>query len=487
MTLKTPKRIVDAFDPGSFRVNGHQIVDLLADYMEQAFKGSKDMPVLPETNPSKFYKEWKEKEAENKTIIDIAKEVIEKSNHQHHPHYIGHQVASVVPVAALCDFITSFLNNSVAVFELSPIQTIMEKEVISTFCKLIDFPKTSGGFVTSGGSLGNLTALLAARQVKGSGNCWKEGISRNSNLSVLVSEQAHYSCKRHMQIMGFGEKNIIQVSSEQNGSISPDAIRKSYQQATENGKKVFAIIASACSTSTGVFDPLEFIADFCEEKDLWFHVDGAHGAATIFSKKYAFLLKGIERADSVVWDAHKMMMVPSLATAVLFRRHEDSFKAIQQDAPYLYKNKLAKEENWYDASLRNLECTKNGMSFKIYACLKILGTDFYDDYITKVYDQARAFAEMIKQTADFELAAEPESNILCFRHINSELSVDETNKLQKQILEQILASGEFYFVQTVHKGIVYLRCTIMNPLTNETHFKKLLDKIKEVALLEKMK
>ena len=481
MTLKTPEKIINAFNHDTFRKNGHQIVDMLADYMEKAVNGSSDIPILPETNPAKYYKEWKEKESERNTIIDIAQEVIEKSNHQHHPHYIGHQVASVLPVAALCDFITSFLNNSVAVFELSPIQTIMEKEVISTFCKLIDFPETSGGFVTSGGSLGNLTALLAARQVKGAGNCWKEGITENSNMSILVSEQAHYSCKRHMQIMGFGQNNIIQVPSDQNGCLSPEAIKKSYKEATENGKRVFAVIASACSTSTGVFDPLEFIADFCEENDLWFHVDGAHGAPTIFSKKYAYLLKGIERADSVVWDAHKMMMVPSLATAVLFRRHEDSFKAIQQDAPYLYKDKLAKEENWYDASLRNLECTKNGMSFKIYACLKLLGNEFYDEYITKVYDQARIFADMIKQTTDFQLAAEPQSNILCFRYINNELSADESNKLQKQILEQILASGEFYFVQTVHKGAVCLRCTIMNPLTNETHFQKLLNKIREVA------
>ena len=182
-----------------------------------------------------------------------------------------------------------------------------------------------------------------------------------------------------------------------------------------------------------------------------------------------------------------MMMVPSLATAVLFRRHEDSFKAIQQDAPYLYKDKLAKEDNWYDASLRNLECTKNGMGFKIYACLKLLGVEFYDDYITKVYDQARIFAEMIKQSTDFEIAAEPESNILCFRYINNKFSADETDKLQKQILEQILESGEFYFVQTVHKGIVYLRCTIMNPLTNEIHFNKLIKKIREIALLERMK
>lgn len=480
MTLGTPERILKALDSDSFRKNGHQIVDLLADYMEQAFKGAQDMAVLPETKPAEFYKRWKEGEGENKTFIDIVKDVVAKSNHLHHPHYIGHQVAVALPMAALCDFITSFLNNSVAVFEMSPIQTLMEREVVSSFCKLIGFPENSGGFVTSGGSLGNLTALLAARQVKARGNCWKEGVGKNLDMAVLVSEQAHYSCKRHMQIMGFGEESIIQVPSEQNGSISAEAIRVSYDLATKEGKNVFAVIASACSTSTGVFDPLEFIADFCEEKGLWFHVDGAHGAPTIFSKKYAYLLNGIERADSVIWDVHKMMMVPSLATAVLFRRYEDSFKAIQQEAPYLYKDKLVKEDNWHDASLRNLECTKNGMSFKVYACLKLLGTEFYDDYITKVYDQARIFGEMVKETEDFELAAEPESNILCFRYIKGGLSEEETDVLQKQVLEKVLASGEFYLVRTIHKGAMYLRCTIMNPLTNEKHFGKLLKKIREV-------
>src|SRR5690606_595012 len=113
---------------------------------------------------------------------------------------------------------------------------------------------------------------------------------------------------------------------------------------------------------------------FCKEKDLWFHVDGAHGASIIVSEKYKHLLKGVECADSIVWDAHKMLLMPSLSTAVIFRNGRDSYRPFSQAASYLFHGDP--EDEWYNLGQRTLECTKNNMAAKLYICLMACGTDF---------------------------------------------------------------------------------------------------------------
>ena len=139
-------------------------------------------------------------------------------------------------------------------------------------------------------------------------------------------------------------------------------------RATRAGRKAIAVVASAGSTATGAFDPLEPVADFAQAHGLWFHVDGAHGAAASLSPKYRAQVKGIERADSVVWDAHKGLLMPALVTAVLFRDGARSFDAFSQEAHYLFHGDGDDARPYSDVGLRTLECTKEMMPLKVYAC-----------------------------------------------------------------------------------------------------------------------
>jgi L-2,4-diaminobutyrate decarboxylase len=245
------------------------------------------------------------------------------------------------------------------------------------------------------------------------------------------------------------------------------------------GVKVIAVVGSAPSTATGMYDDLTAIGRFCNEHGLWFHVDGAHGGAAIFSEKYSYLVNGIEMADSVVIDGHKMMMTPVLTTFLLFKNKKHSHANFSQKALYLWEKQ--DEEEWYNYARRTFECTKLMMSLKFYAIIKSFGIGIFDEYVSRQYDLGKVFAKSLQKRPDFELFIEPDSNIVCFRFANPELDENKLNRLNATIRRNLLEQGDFYIVQTLLNHKTWFRVTIMSPFTISETFEKLLDRIESMA------
>ncbi len=449
-----------AFDPEQFRRHGHKLVDHLADYLNGVLEGKG--PVHPWIEPEKRLANWPKIETPAPNLSQIFSDLIEQSQHLHHPSYVGHQMAVPLPLTALADLATSVLNNSSAIYEMGPSGVLIEKRCLEWMAKTLGYSPEADGVFTSGGTLGNLTALLAARQKKGGGNCF------------LVSDQAHYSIDRAVKIMGWGEEGLEKVPVDEKFKMRVEALEPTLRKARDAGKRVIGISANACSTSTGSFDPLPEIAAFAKKQGLWFHADGAHGAATCLSEKYRSLVKGIEQADSVVWDAHKMLMVPALTTAVLFKDGTDSFETFSQEASYLFQ-KSAREE-WYNPCHRTLECTKRDFAFRLYLVLRAYGQGLFADYVTRQYDLARAFARKLEDTDDFEIAIKPESNIVCFRY--TAMKSADLDSFHTQVRKKIIASGKTYLVQAQLPKGVYLRTTIMNPFTTEEVLENVIQEVR---------
>ena len=473
------RRVAAAYDVETFRREGHRLVDTLAGYLTGAERG--EGPVLPWAAPAvnvdRFAAAFPEEPSGD--FADLIARVLSGSNHLHHPRYVGHQVTAPVPLAALCDAISSLLNNGMAVYEMGPVSTAMERNVLRWMAARLGLPESTDGVLTSGGSLGNLTALLAARQAKAGYDAWNEGAHKGPPLTVLVAKTAHYCVARATRIMGWGEGGVTPVAVDERFRLRPESLDAAFKTATLAGRKVIAVVASAGSTATGAFDPLEPVADFCERHGLWFHVDGAHGASAVLSPTYRHLVRGIDRADSVVWDAHKGLLMPALVTAVLFRDGARSFEAFAQEASYLFHGEA--ERPWSDVALRTMECTKEMMALKVYACLAVLGTRLFSDAVTESYDQARRFAQRLSAASDFEVAVPPDCNILCFRHTPSHVPPEEWDALQARLRERLVTRGDFYLVQTKLPRGVYLRVTLINPLTTDADLEGLMEALRAAA------
>lgn len=466
--------INDIYNADNFKKQGYKIIDMLANHLHSTIT-QENKTVLPNITPGEMLDNWSSNfTAEPKNNFEeIVSKALTMSNNLHHPCYVGHQVTSPLPIAVLSDLVSSFLNNSSAVYEMGPASTIMEKHVIRWMSQLIGYNNESEGFFTSGGTIGNLTCLLAARQAKAGYDVWNEGLHKSDQLAVLVSEQAHYSSKRAIQIMGLGEEGAIYIPSNNDFSMDTSRLEEKYNEAIKTGKKVIAVVGNACSTATGSYDDLEKIADFCEKYDLWFHIDGAHGASALISEKYRHLLKGADRADSIIWDAHKMMLVSALVTAVIFKNGTTSYEVFSQQASYVFE-KEAREE-WYNMCHRTMECTKCMMILKVYSSLSNYGTKLFSDYINYTYDLTKQFALEIENNPDFELATVPQANIICFRYIGD--NSNDLNLVQKQIRKELHKTGSYYTTQTDLNNQSYIRCTIINPHTTMKELRELLIKI----------
>ncbi len=485
------KLLEQAFDPESFRKNGHRLIDILADYMAQVKSpgSGPGLKALPWKSPEEMAGVWREdfsRPAPQDTetaMEDFCQKIIEHSIHLHHPKNMGHQVSAPAPMAALMDLVGALLNNSMAVYEVGPASTAIEQMLMEWLGGVLGMGKSCGGVLTSGGSGGNLTGLLAARQHKSGYDIWERGSCSKSApqtrpLAVMVSSESHYSIARAVKIMGWGQQGIVKIPVNQQRQIDPNALEETYQKAIQEGKQVVAVVANACTTSTGTYDPLGPIAEFCKTHDLWFHVDAAHGGGALLSEKYKHLAKGIEEADSVVIDFHKMLLCPALTTAVVFKRSGDAYETFSQKADYLLDKE--KRGKWFDIAHRTLECTKKMMGIKIYALLKIYGPQLFDDFITRSYELATEFAALIRGAGDFQLALEPAANIVCFRYAPGGSSPEELNGLNHEVRRRLKEDGEFYVVQTVIDGQTYLRTSLMNPFTTAKELKGLLRKIRTI-------
>ncbi|MFY0604414.1 MAG: aminotransferase class I/II-fold pyridoxal phosphate-dependent enzyme [Flavobacteriaceae bacterium] len=474
--LSKHQLINKAYNPEDFRELGHQLIDLLANHLEDV-QSSSEKPVLSYQDPKKELQFWQQHFNDNTDTKNLFKTIIEHSIHIQNPRYMGHQTATVAPIASLAGLLSDFLNNGTGVYEMGPASNALEKLVTDIMAKYIGYETSASGILTSGGTLANLTALLAARKAKGHHDIWQKGYQKNK-LAVIVSAESHYCIDRAARIMGFGDDGIISVPVDEHYKIDTSLLEQYYEEAISNGLEVIAVVGCACSTATGSYDDLDFLANFSKKHNLWFHVDGAHGGAAIFSNKYKNLVKGIQKADSVVIDFHKMLMTPALTTALMFKEGKDVYKTFAQKAEYLWDT--PDTEEWFNSGKRTFECTKLMMSIKVYSIIKSYGIEIFEQNVNQLYDAAKDFSELIKEDPNFELLVVPESNIVNFRYSNPKTSID-INMVNTKIRQQLIEFGHFYIVQTSVKNQKYLRCTIMNPLTNKHHFKALLEEVKSIG------
>jgi L-2,4-diaminobutyrate decarboxylase len=473
------QRLHKAYDPESFRRMGHRLVDQLADDLANIDQ----QPALDWSTPDELESSFSDVDSPhpvNTTTEDRANQLFAKtlrhSIRLHQPQFMGHQISPSVPLAALAGFACDYLNNGMGVYEMGMAGTAMEREVIRATANQFNFPASADGVLTSGGTLANLTAMLAARHFQLlKGNITPEDASR---LTIFASDQSHYCIDRAAKIMGLTTDGVVKIPTNDRFQMNTDLLPKLHAECTARGQKVIAVVGSACSTSTGSFDNLEAIGQFAQSHQLWFHVDGAHGAALAFSSRFKERLRGVANADSVVLDFHKMLLTPAIVSALIFRNGDHGYETFRQEAEYLWDST---DREWFNLAKRTFECTKNMMSLKIYAILNAYGIELFDEYVTAQVELASDFARLIEARELFELAVQPECNIVCFRIRSSETTADESNRLNAIIRKRLVEDGRYYIVQTTIDESIWLRTTLSNPFTTANHLNGLLDTIESLA------
>jgi len=472
-------------DAETFRSAGHRLIDRMADFLA----GVDQLPVSTSSAPHELARRFsaplpRTPRPEGEVWDAVWEQVVGDSIHLQSPMYMGHQVAPPLPHAALADALVSLLNQSVAVWEMSPTGTLVEAQVVRWLLQLLGYPASGDGTLCSGGSAANLTALLAAREACFPGS-WAAGVANTPELAraaILVSPHAHYCVERAVGMMGLGNDAMVMVP-ERDGRMDPEALAALVPALRKDGRIPFAVAATAGSTATGLFDPLEEIANVTRREGLWLHVDGAHGASFLLSDRLRHHLRGIEHADSVAWDPHKMMWMPISTGAVFVREHRHLDAALQQSAPYLFHPR-AGEARSLDTGRRTLQCSRRFDALKLWVCLQHHGADFFGQLLETTAAATESLYRKLEARADWEPAHRPESNILCFRHLTPAVRAADPatqDAFQAALRERYNASGEGWMTTTVLGGRRVLRVTLMNPETGDEHLERMLDGVERVG------
>jgi L-2,4-diaminobutyrate decarboxylase len=379
----------------------------------------------------------------------------------HHPGYAGHQVAVPLPLAAALDGLVGLLNQMASLSDMAPSGVMVERQVVRSLAQLVGFDERADGVCTSGGSVSNLIAILAARNRRFP-DAWQRGCA-DQRPRAFIAADAHYSVLRAFGIAGLGTDALCPVPADGAGRMVVAELAAAIERARLAGERPFLVVAGAPNTPLGAFDPLREIAEVCRRSGLWLHVDAAHGGGFLFSDRLRGLLTGIEMADSVSMDGHKMLYQPSSQGWIVFREGGNAYGAFRQAVPYLLGPDG--QDTDFDAIGKSLQCTRRLDALKLWACWQAYGRRAFGEWGERCVAAAAAFHHHLAQHPDFAPVHEPACNIVCFRaHHPAGGHVDA---FHDAIRAKLLEHGRGWVVLTTYRGQRLLRTAWMNPTQGE--------------------
>ncbi len=330
-------------------------------------------------------------------LLDAAELVIRHSVHTSHPRFMNQNFAGPDPMAVIGDWLGSALNTTAATFEAAPVFTLMESAVLHKLGRLAGYPVDGDqpvpmlppGLFCPGGSTATLYALQLARHRR-QPDLVTAGAGPE-RLTVFVSETGHYAATKSAALLGLGTDAVIKVVADGEGAMVPQALADAIDASVAGGATPLAVIGTAGTTVTSAFDDLNALADICAQHDMWFHVDGCYGGSALFSPGQRHRLDGVDRADSFVWNLHKMMGLTQQCTALLVREPGRLASCFSDNADYLFQpDKL---NAGYDNGDRTFQCARRVDSLKLWLTWQARGDHGFAariDHAVAMADHTRA-------------------------------------------------------------------------------------------------
>ncbi len=370
--------------------------------------------------------------------------------------------------SALGDYIASVNNRYAGIFYAAPGAVRLENMLIRWMCRLMGFPETAIGNLTSGGSIANLIAIVTAREA------YDIKARDIENAVIYLSEQAHHSIQKAIRIAGLSEAHLRYIPLDEGLRLSVDALEAAIIEDKQKGLCPFFINASLGTTNTGAIDPIEPIATIAKKHDLWFHIDAAYGGFFKLVPGLNAKFKGIEQADSITLDPHKTLFLPFGTGTILIKNKEKVLKVHHYLADYMQDTVGANEE--ISPADVSPELTKHFRGMRLWLPLKLFGLKPFRAALEEKLYLTRYFYNEVKQLEGYELGPEPELSVAMFRYLPEE---EEVNAFNKKLIHAIQKDGRIFLSSTTVNGIFWIRVAIVIFRTHLAEIDLLLKIIKE--------
>jgi aromatic-L-amino-acid decarboxylase len=396
--------------------------------------------------------------------LDEAARVLDESLAPARPRYFAFVGSSGLEIGVLADALASCHDVNLATH--AGVADLVERQAIAWLGELVGFP-AGGGVFTSGGMISNLTALVAARE-RALPGVRSTGLAGRS-AALYCSAEAHYSVRRAAEILGLGAASVRSIAIDDERRMRPDLAASAIDADIAAGITPIAVVATAGTTLTGSVDPIAALADVCEPRGVWLHVDGAYGLPAACVAATAGLFAGLNRVDSVTVDAHKWLYLPKACGVCLVRDRGSLERAFVHDEAYMLH-----EDDELNAVDRTLEYSRPFRALKLWLALRVHGAAAFRAALTRNVELARLLADLVRAEPELELlVSSPQLTVVPFRHRPA--GVRDLDAHNAALVEALQRDFRVYVSSASIDGVTCLRPCIVNYRTTADDVRALVD------------
>lgn len=378
-------------------------------------KSEIDNPMAPFIKPQEVNEKLdialNEEGISSQQLVEILKNIVVSTPKTSSNRFFNQLFGGRNSEAVLGDLLATVLNNSMYTYKVAGPQVIIEKEVINQTLKLAGYSTSGSGTIAPGGSMCNMMACIMARDLKHN-KVRAEGVLHK--MTIYTSQESHYSITKNAAFIGVGMNNVRKIETNSMGEMLPEALEKQIEKDLKNGFVPFFINVTAGTTVLGAFDPIVPTVAIAQKFDLWVHVDGAYFGGVLWSRKYKYLLNGIETTNSFSVNAHKMLGTP-LSCSILVTQHKNQlFESFSSEASYLYQT----DDEEFNPGKISMQCGRRNDALKIWTIWKSRGHLGMEKLVDHLFYLAKTAYDYVINHQDYQVYSNQPSLSVCFNYKN---------------------------------------------------------------------
>jgi aromatic-L-amino-acid decarboxylase len=466
-------------DLEEFRTEGRRLVDWIARYLE----GAERFPVLPRVRPGEVRAGLPAAppargEPLPAIVADVERRILPGLTHWNHPGFFAYFANSSTTPAILAEMLSATFNANAMLWKTAPAATELEVVVLDWLRQMTGLPEGFFGVIQDTASAATLVGLAAAREAVPGLEARRRGLVGQARLRMYASDQAHSSIEKAGIVLGIGQEGLRKIASDALFRMDPRALAHAVAEDRAAGWTPFAVTATVGTTSTTSVDPVEEIADVCARERLWLHVDAAYAGSAAVVPELRWLLRGCDRADSLVMNPHKWLFVPVDLSAFYTRRPEVVKAAFSLVPEYLRTAEESVAPNLMDYGV---SLGRRFRALKLWMVIRAFGVEGLAARIREHVRLAQVFRSWVEVDPAFEVAAPSPLSVVCFRWRAPGVSPAGADRANEKILEAVNLSGDAYLSHTKLAGRTVLRLAIGNIRTEERHVRRAWELVRQAA------
>ena len=455
-------------DSNTFRQYAHQFVDWMADYMD----GVEHYPVKSQVQPGDIYRQIptempKGGESMDTIFQDFQDKILPGITHWQSPNYYAYFPANVSPPSILAEMLMSTMGAQCMKWETSPAAAELEERVMEWLRDAMGIPSSWEGVIQDTASTATLAAMLCARERHSNYQVNERGFTSGNKFRVYCSTETHSSIEKGVKIAGFGKQNLVKIEVDEQMAMRPELLAQAIEADLQAGLHPLCIVVATGTTGTTAIDPLDAIGDIAAKHNIWLHVDAAYAGSALLLPEFQWMIKGIEKADSFVFNPHKWMLTNFDCTAYFVKDSRALVNTFAILPEYLKTRTDGQVNNYCDWGI---PLGRRFRALKLWFVLRYYGLEGIQAKLRGHMRMTNWLEEQINSASDFHMLVPRNLNLVCFHYKPEGLTDQDTiNKLNEKLLHQLNDTGKIFLTHTKIRGMYTLRIVVGQTTVEQRH------------------